>query len=438
MSLTLVVAAAFLTYVAIPAFGNKALIVRSGSMQPAIGVGDLVVVRGNDQIAKPISALLPKYKVGDIVAFSSEHSASILTTHRIASIENQEGRIVYQTKGDANDSPDENLIAEDKILGKSIFTIVGLGKVFALAKTKQGFLSLVVAPAILVILFELYSIFREIIRIRRKNILPDIPEQTTWQSSPNNILLKVLLPFVIGIMFFQGSFASYADVETASGNSLQAAEFFSQEVPPPSGPNDSPAQSPIPLANHVVISEVQINGGPGDAEHDFIELYNPTNSSFELNGHRLVRRSGNSVSDSSIKSWTTSTLIPAHGFYLWANNSDSTFPEIIGADTSTSVDLTASHSIALRNGALDTGVIIDALSWNDGSTLGEGDEFDPDPGGGESMERKAFSTSTASSMNIGGVDEFKGNSFDANSNATDFTLRLVSDPQSSSDPSETP
>ena len=238
LTLLFIVAAAFLVYVAVPYFGNKALIVRSGSMQPSIGVGDLVVVKGADRIVTPAPALIPKYKAGDVVAFSGEKDAKTITTHRVVNIDAKDGKVAYTTKGDANNAPDAGSVSEGRILGKTTLKIPALGKIFALAKTKNGFLALVVLPAILVIIFEIVNIIGEIGRIRKKKI-----ESGTWAGA-----LRLLVPFVVGTMFFQNSFASYADIEISNANVLEAAEsypLFASPSPNPS-PTVEPSQSEAP------------------------------------------------------------------------------------------------------------------------------------------------------------------------------------------------
>ena len=237
------------------------------------------------------------------------------------------------------------------------------------------------------------------------------------RSNNNLPILRVLLPLVIGIMFFHNSFAFFSDTATSINNTFQASQIFT---------------------NHIVISEVQIDGGLGQAnDNDFIELYNPTSSPFNLNGYRLVKRTGNAQNDTNIFTFTSSHIVPAHGYFLWANDDFTTIaviPDVTSSDT-----LAASNSVALRQGNLNTGTIIDALSWDPGaSSLKEGTQFNSNPGANQSMERKALSTSTASSMAIGGADEFKGNGFDSNNNATDFVLRTVSQPQNSSSSPEAP
>ncbi len=255
-------------------------------------------------------------------------------------------------------------------------------------------------------------------------------------------LIGVIAFFLVTFLGMRLTAAFFSDSGQSTTNTFQAAAQFPTATPTPS-PTNSPTTTPIPtpsnIANHVVISEVQIKGsGSHAADQDFIELYNPTSSSFDLNGHRLVKRDSNDSSDQDIKVWEESTVIPAHGFYLWAN-SEHSFASSIGANASTNKNIASNNSIALRNGPKNTGTIIDALSWsNNTNALQEGTSFSPTPQDNQSMERKALSTSTASSMSIGGSDEFKGNGYDTNNNATDFVLRESAKPQNTSSSTETP
>lgn len=256
------------------------------------------------------------------------------------------------------------------------------------------------------------------------------------------ILVHALFLSLVAGVTLRLTHSFFLDTAQSTSNVFAAAQQFPTATPTPSPTPTptlpiTPTPTPNQIANHIVISEVQINGGPGNTTKDFIELYNPTSSPIDLNGYRLVKRTGNSSSDDTIKSWTASTLIPAYGFYLWASNDNNTYPTSIGADTSTTSTIGSSNSIALRQGQENTGTIIDSLSWNDGSTLGEGTVFSPNPDANQSMERKASSTSNASSM-TSGSDANKGNGFDTNNNSTDFILRSTSQPQNSSSPIETP
>lgn len=176
------------------------------------------------------------------------------------------------------------------------------------------------------------------------------------------------------------------------------------------------AKKALAATDHVVISEVQISGAA--ATDDFIELYNPTDSNVDLNGYRLVKRTAAGTTDSSIKAWSSETMIPAHGYYLWANSG---WTPAVTPDTTTASSIAADNGIALRNGPADTGDIIDSVAWGSSTNaFVEGTVFPDNPAANGSIER------------VGD---------DTNDNSQDFVLRDVSDPQDSSvvvTPSPTP
>ena len=90
-------------------------VIYSGSMNPAIRVGDIVVVSemNSDDIG-----------VGDVIAYRLAESTTI---HRIVDVKTQEGRIEFITQGDANNSPDPEPVQQGQVLGKVVFTIPKIG-----------------------------------------------------------------------------------------------------------------------------------------------------------------------------------------------------------------------------------------------------------------------------------------------------------------------
>ena len=84
-------------------YGYTTLIVSSGSMEPELMVGDVIIIKECDS-----------YNKGDIITFNVNNE--YLVTHRI--IEEKENH--YITKGDNNNSADDNIILEEQIEGKLI------------------------------------------------------------------------------------------------------------------------------------------------------------------------------------------------------------------------------------------------------------------------------------------------------------------------------
>ena len=130
-------------------------VVKSGSMEPAIKIGSLVVI-------KPASA----YREGDIVTFGRDTKTDIPTTHRIMASRAESGQLLYQVKGDANEEPDQREISQREILGRVILTVPWLGFLLDFARQPLGFILLIVVPALLVIIDELRKIYLEVKRLR--------------------------------------------------------------------------------------------------------------------------------------------------------------------------------------------------------------------------------------------------------------------------------
>lgn len=112
-------------------FGYGLADVLSGSMEPALSKGDLLLVHKEDQ-----------YGPGDIVVYQS---GSQLIVHRILKIE--DGTII--TKGDANDTQDPPF-QKSQIRGAVIGHIPHAGTVANLLKTPLGILVVLAAAFFLV------------------------------------------------------------------------------------------------------------------------------------------------------------------------------------------------------------------------------------------------------------------------------------------------
>lgn len=185
------------------------------------------------------------------------------------------------------------------------------------------------------------------------------------------------------------------------------------------------------LSTHVVISEIQVAGA--SASEDFIELYNPTSSDVSLDGLRLGKRSSSGTMSASIVAFAADETVPAHGYYLWCNT---TLNVALSCDRNTSATVSNNNSVALIDGALNGGAVVDAVTFGAvASPLGEGTSLTA-PVASTSVERKADSSSSSVSMGTGGSDEFAGNGEDSDDNASDFVSRAISQPQNSQSAAE--
>ena len=145
----------------IPIPGNfQAKVVKSGSMEPSIMTGGIVITR-------PSSS----YEVGDIITFGKDTKTQIPTTHRIVEVHGSGVSRTFTTKGDANDVPDQTATRLTDVSGKVVASVPYLGFVLDFARKPLGFALLVGIPAIVIILEEIFKIIREVRLIRRRKRL---------------------------------------------------------------------------------------------------------------------------------------------------------------------------------------------------------------------------------------------------------------------------
>ena len=136
----------------LPIPGNyQILVVQSGSMEPTIKTGAIVVVKPQTE-----------YQVSDIITFKSGRNN---VTHRIIEINGTE----ISTKGDANDSADINPIARRNIEGRVLLDVPWLGYLVAASQQPIGFLFLIVVPALYIIISESIKVVKEIKKKKDEN-----------------------------------------------------------------------------------------------------------------------------------------------------------------------------------------------------------------------------------------------------------------------------
>ncbi len=122
---------------------------------------------------------------------------------------------------------------------------------------------------------------------------------------------------------------------------------------------------------HLVISQFQV-GSAASFNDEFIELHNTSSTGVDLNGYRLVYRSSGGTNDVAFVSWNNSTIIPPGGYYLITSTSyDGSVPGNISYDpTSCSCSMSGSSGgLAIRFGALNSGVIIDSVGYGSATNI---------------------------------------------------------------------
>ncbi|KPV42476.1 peptidase S26 [Alicyclobacillus ferrooxydans] len=145
-------------------FGLQWYEVLSGSMEPGIHTGSVILDKPN--------ADTNQLKVGDVITFKApdqEYGANeTVITHRIQQVEHQNGQLLFQTKGDANDAPDPALVPAANVIAQyDNITIPYLGYYLNFVKTRLGIGLLVILPGVLLIASTMASLFRDIMKLQK-------------------------------------------------------------------------------------------------------------------------------------------------------------------------------------------------------------------------------------------------------------------------------
>jgi signal peptidase len=146
------IATGILMAIALPAaLGYHPFTVMSGSMDPAIGTGDVVV----DKRVSPRAL-----HVGDVVTFRDPANSKRLITHRVRKLRFEGGQVRVVTKGDANNTVEQWSIPAHGTVGQVAYRIPLIGHVVVWTRGAAGRLGLVVIPALLLAGLLLTRIWR--------------------------------------------------------------------------------------------------------------------------------------------------------------------------------------------------------------------------------------------------------------------------------------
>lgn len=138
-------------------FGFRIYRVISGSMQPALQIGDVIIIKKANNYAEK-----------DIITYDNGLTT---ITHRIKSINGDE----IITEGDANDAPDKP-ITKDRILGKYFFRISTFS-VFSIMLTGKTIYLIMVLVLFAILLFAISDRVARNLEYRRNNFKKVIKEK---------------------------------------------------------------------------------------------------------------------------------------------------------------------------------------------------------------------------------------------------------------------
>lgn len=135
-------------------FGYQLKTVLSGSMEPTFQTGSIIAVK---PVQDPSTI-----KVNDIITFTQQDES--LVTHRVIDVIQNGDYLMFQTKGDHNESPDSQLVLAENVRAiYTGFTIPFVGYFIDFARVNTAWLLII--PGILLLGYAgytLYQAFKEI------------------------------------------------------------------------------------------------------------------------------------------------------------------------------------------------------------------------------------------------------------------------------------
>ena len=118
----------------------------SGSMQPAYGVGDVVL----DERVRPTDV-----RPGDVVTFSDPSREGATVTHRVERLTRIGDNVRFVTRGDANTASETWGVPANGAIGRVRMRVPKVGWALQWARSREGKLLLIAVPAALLALIEL-------------------------------------------------------------------------------------------------------------------------------------------------------------------------------------------------------------------------------------------------------------------------------------------
>jgi len=173
VAICLIVCVQMITKKDVNILGFRMFHIMTGSMEPTIKTGGMVIVRETG---------FYDLEVGDIITFYSRNPIlnGAANTHRItAFVKDDDGRVCLVTKGDANNVEDEERVYPEDMIGKVVYygNMNGFTTFLEFVRTLPGFLTVVVMPLMLVAFWIMQSFKKEMDRILRERIIREEEEK---------------------------------------------------------------------------------------------------------------------------------------------------------------------------------------------------------------------------------------------------------------------
>lgn len=144
--------------------GYQLKTVLSGSMEPGIKTGSIIVVKSAEDKTQ--------FKKGDVITFKADET--MIVTHRIIEVNKTSKDVIYKTKGDNNNTADlEPVLSQNVIAKYTGLTIPYIGYFLNFSQSKMGSALLLILPGFLLLGYSVITIWRAIAQIDERKTPPE-------------------------------------------------------------------------------------------------------------------------------------------------------------------------------------------------------------------------------------------------------------------------
>ena len=136
----------------ITVFGKKSLIIVDDDFSKDYKKGDLLVVTKDDG---------SKVRTGDYIFFYNPGDNYVINYAEVSNVMRTNEYYTFVVGNDYN-------VYYDYFVGKSVKNYSGIGKILKVLESKFGFLTLIILPTMVAIVFEIYAIILEIVELKKE------------------------------------------------------------------------------------------------------------------------------------------------------------------------------------------------------------------------------------------------------------------------------
>jgi signal peptidase I len=266
-------------------------VVPTGSMEPTIKTGSIVFSMQKELLEN-----------GDIIIFTSPEDNEVTIIHRIIDIKSEDSTNIYTTKGDNNEKEDRWVVTDTEVKGEMLFSVPYLGHLVAWLKTTNGFITILIVPALLFAIFQIRKIKEGIDEeVQRRTKIEVEKYLTKLKDTPVSIFIIVLL-IPIFLLNFSKIHALFTDSVSITEITISTGIWEESE---PS----------------VIINEVMWAGSSISTSDQWIELKNNTDEDINIGKWKIENARRLGQPDLMIPA---NSILRANSYFLISNHNHNT------------------------------------------------------------------------------------------------------------------